>query len=274
MLRIADLVFNYNGLPILKGVAADMPKASLTAIAGPNGAGKTTLLKCIARVLRPCRGTVMIENRNTVDLSRRELSRRIGYVPQNIPLRFPVTVFETILTGRRPHMAWRPAENDLQRTAQIIREMNLDHLAMREMNRLSGGQAQKVMIARALAQEPDYLLLDEPTSNLDLHHQLEVLELVAALAADKGVGVLMAVHDLNLAARFAHAILMMQAGRIVCRGTPLEVITPQTIRDIYGVEAMVRRDNGYPHIQPLRCVTVDPGIDGLAEDKPTCEVSK
>ncbi len=274
MLRIADLVFNYNGSPILKGVAAEVPKGSMTAVAGPNGAGKTTLLKCIARILKPCHGAVMIEARNAVDISRKELSRRIGYVPQNTPLRFPMTVFETILTGRRPHMAWRPAENDLQRTAQIIREMNLDDLAMREMNRLSGGQAQKVMIARALAQEPDYLLLDEPTSSLDLHHQLEVLELVAALVADKGVGVLMAVHDLNLAARFVHTILMMQGGCIVCRGTPLEVITPQTIRHIYGVEAAVRRDNGCPHIQPLRCVAAGPAVAGLAEDKSTCEVSR
>lgn len=274
MLRIADLVFNYNGSPILKGVAAEVARGSMTAIAGPNGAGKTTLLKCIARVLKPCRGAVMIEARNAVDISRKELSRRIGYVPQNTPLRFPMTVFETILTGRRPHMTWRPSGNDLQRTAQIIREMNLGQLAMREMNRLSGGQAQKVMIARALAQEPDYLLLDEPTSSLDLHHQLDVLELVAALVAERGVGVLMAMHDLNLAARFAHTIFMMQGGRIVCQGTPLEVITPQTIRDIYGVEAVVRRDNGYPHIQPLRCVALDPGIDGLAQDKPTCEVSR
>jgi iron complex transport system ATP-binding protein len=274
MLRIADLVFNYNGSSILQGVAAEVPKGNLTAVAGPNGTGKTTLLKCIARVLRPCRGAVMVEERNTNDISRRELSRRIGYVPQNTPLRFPMTVFETILTGRRPHMAWRPAESDLQRTAEVIREMNLDHLAMREMNRLSGGQAQKVMIARALAQEPDYLLLDEPTSSLDLHHQLEVLELVAALVAQKGVGVLMAMHDLNLAARFAHTIFMMQGGRIVCRGTPLEVITPQNIRRIYGVEAAVRRDNGYPHIQPLRCVAADPGTDGLAQDQPTCEVSR
>lgn len=254
MLQVLDLVFNYNGSPILKGIGAGVPKGRMVTIVGPNGAGKTTLLKCIARILKPAGGTVLIENQDAGGMSRKELARRLGYVPQSMPLRFPMTVFETVLTGRSPHMAWRPSEKDLQRTAQIIKEMNLDDLAMREMDRLSGGQAQKVILARALAQEPDYLLLDEPTSSLDLHHQLEVLELVSGLVKTKGVGALMAMHDLNLAARFSHTILMMQKGGIFCQGTPLEVITPENIRAVYRVESVVRQDNGYPHVQPLRCI--------------------
>jgi iron complex transport system ATP-binding protein len=254
MLAVSGLSFNYNGRPILKGVTGEVSAGRLTAVAGPNGAGKTTLLKCVARILRPTGGRVTIGEHDAGDFSRKELSRRIGYVPQHMPLRFPMTVFETILAGRRPHMAWRPTDKDLLRTAHIIREMNLDDVAMQEMDRLSGGQAQKVMIARALAQEADYLLLDEPTSSLDLYHQLEVMELVTTLVKNNGMGALMAMHDLNLAARFADTILMMQDGSIICRGTPSEVITPVTIRTVYGVEAVVRHDNGYPNVQPLRCM--------------------
>ncbi len=253
LLRVSDLVFNYNGTSVLRGIGVSLDKGRMVSIVGPNGAGKTTLLKCIARFLKPARGAVRIENQDIRDMPRKELSRRLGYVPQSMPLRFPMTVFETVLTGRRPYMSWRPAEKDLQRTAQIIREMNLEELAMRDMDRLSGGQAQKVMLARALAQDQDYLLLDEPTSSLDLYHQLEVLELVAILVKDKGVGVLMAMHDLNLAARFSHTVLMMKRGEIVCQGSPSEVITSENIRAVYGVEALVRQDNGYPHVQPLCC---------------------
>lgn len=254
MLAVSGLSFNYNGRPILKGVTVEVSTGKLTAVAGPNGAGKTTLLKCVARILRPTCGRVTIGEHDAGDLSRKELSRRIGYVPQHMPLRFPMTVFEAILAGRRPHMAWRPTDKDLQQTARIIQEMNLDDLAMQEMDRLSGGQAQKVMIARALAQEADFLLLDEPTSSLDLYHQLEVLELVTTLVKKNGMGALMAMHDLNLAARYADTILIMQDGGIVCEGTPDEVITPVTIRTVYGVEAVVRHDNGYPNVQPLRCM--------------------
>lgn len=254
MLQVSDLAFSYNGAPILKGIGANVKKGCVVTIVGPNGVGKTTLLKCIARILKPSEGAVRIENQNAGGMSRKQLARWVGYVPQSTPSGFSMTVFETILAGRRPHMAWRPAEKDLQRTAQIIKEMKLDDLAMREMGGLSGGQAQKVMLARALAQESDYLLLDEPTSSLDLHHQLDVLEMVTALVKTKGVGVLMAMHDLNLAARFSHTILMMHAGGIFCQGMPSEVITPGNIRTVYGVEAVVRQDNGYPHVQPLRCV--------------------
>lgn len=254
MLQVSDLDFSYNGAPIFEGIGANVKKGCVVTIVGPNGVGKTTLLKCIARILKPSGGAVRIENQNAGGMSRKELARQVGYVPQSTPSGFSMTVFETILAGRRPHMAWRPAEKDLQRTAQIIKEMKLDDFAMREMDSLSGGQAQKVMLARALAQEPDYLLLDEPTSSLDLHHQLDVLEMVAVLVKSKGVGVLMAMHDLNLAARFSHTILMMHRGGIFCQGIPSEVITPGNIRTVYGVEAVVRQDNGYPHVQPLRCV--------------------
>jgi iron complex transport system ATP-binding protein len=187
-------------------------------------------------------------------MSRRELAKYLGYVPQNMLVKFPMTVFEMVLTGRKPYLTWRPSEQDLRITANILHEMGIEDLAMRDVEQLSGGQAQKVLLARALAQEPEYLLLDEPTSNLDLRHQLEVLNMITALVKRKGIGAMMAMHDLNLAARFSDTILMLKEGKIFSMGTPSEVITPKNIREVYGVEVVVRRDNGYPHIEALNCV--------------------
>jgi len=253
MLRVMDLFFDYSGTRVLESIGADLEKGRVLSIVGPNGAGKTTLLKCIARILRPSGGTVLIEDRDIFSLSRRELAKRLGYVPQHIPARLPMTVFDTVLAGRRPHTAWRPSREDVERTAEIIEEMNLAELAMRDMDRLSGGQAQKVLLARALAQETSYLLLDEPTSSLDLRHQLEMLELIAALVKSRRIGVMMAMHDLNLAARFSDTIMMLHRGRIFCTGTPTETVTPANIDKVYGVEARVSLDSGHLHVQPLRC---------------------
>ena len=258
MLAVADLSFNYNAERVLDGVGACVEKGSILGIVGPNGAGKTTLLKCIARILRPETGSILMEGRNTFRMPRRELAKHLGYVPQNMPVRFPMKVFETVLTGRRPYLAWRPSAKDLEKTAEIIEEMNLADLAMRDMDQLSGGQAQKVILARALAQEPDYLLLDEPTSSLDLRHQLEVLEAVSALVKSKGMGAMMAMHDLNLAARFSEKVMMLHRGKMFCSGIPPEVMTPENIAEVYGVEAAVRLESGYLHIQPLRCADPPP----------------
>jgi iron complex transport system ATP-binding protein len=191
-------------------------------------------------------------------MSRRELAKHLGYVPQSMPARFPATVFETVLAGRRPYIAWRPSRDDLERTAKIIEEMNLADLAMRDMDQLSGGQAQKVLLSRALAQGTRYLLLDEPTSNLDLRHQLEMLEVIITPAKRKGIGVLMAMHDLNLSARFSDNIMMLHQGKVFCSGKPSEVMTTENINEVYRVEAAVRRENGYLQIQPLRCADLPP----------------
>jgi iron complex transport system ATP-binding protein len=253
MLKVTGLYFNYNGAQVLEGIGANVAKGRVLSIVGPNGAGKSTLLKCIAQILKPAAGTVVIDGGDTAGMPRRELAKHLGYVPQGMPAGFPATVFETVLAGRRPYIAWRPSRDDLERTAKTIDEMNLVDLAMRDMDQISGGQAQKVLLARALAQDTRYLLLDEPTSNLDLRHQLEMLELIITLAKRKDMGVLMAMHDLNLSARFSDTILMLHQGRIFCSGTASDVMTPENIREVYGVEAAVRQENGYLQIQPLRC---------------------
>jgi len=254
MLHIIDLFFNYGSMRVLEGIEAKVEGSRILSIVGPNGAGKTTLLKCILRILKPVRGSILIEERDTAYMSRKKLAKSLGYVPQNMTAKFPMTVFEMVLTGRKPYLSWRPSEHDLRITANILHEMDIEDLAMRDMEQLSGGQAQKVLLARALAQEPEYLLLDEPTSNLDLRHQLEVLDMITTLVKSKGIGAMMAMHDLNLAARFSDTILMLKEGKVFSIGTPFEVITPKTIREVYGVEVVVRKDNGYPHIQALHCV--------------------
>jgi iron complex transport system ATP-binding protein len=254
MLQIIDLFFNYGSSKILERIEASVEERRILGVVGPNGAGKTTLLKCIVRILKPAQGSILIEDRDTTRMPRRELARSLGYVPQNLPVKFPMTVFEMVLAGRKPYLSWRPSEKDLRITANILHEMEIEDLAMRDVEQLSGGQAQKVLLARALAQEPKYLLLDEPTSNLDLRHQLEVLGMIITLVKSKGIGAMMAMHDLNLAARFSDTILMLKEGKVFSMGTPSEVITPKNIREVYGVEVVVRRDNGYPHIQALHCV--------------------
>nr|WP_321468487.1 ABC transporter ATP-binding protein [uncultured Desulfobulbus sp.] len=253
MLEVTDLSFAYQGNSILDAVHLQVKRPGILSLVGPNGTGKTTLLKCIAGILRTCEGSVCIDGTDVRALSRRELARRIGYVPQNISARFPLTVFESVLAGRRPHMAWRPSRIDLERVAAIIAEMELCSLAMREMTSLSGGQVQRVLLARALAQDSAYLLLDEPTSNLDLRHQLEMLEMIAKLTSQKSLGVIMAMHDLNLAARFSETIIMVHQGKIHCSGSPSEVMTPENIADVYGVEVDVRCINAHLQIQALRC---------------------
>lgn len=254
MLKVMDLFFRYNGAPVLRGIELSVEKGRILSIVGPNGAGKTTLLKCITRILRPVKGAVLLDRMDTTRMPRKELAKYLGYVSQRVPIKFPVSVFDAVLFGRRPFISWRPSQKDLERTAEIIEEMNLTDLAMRDINEISGGQQQKVLLARALAQDTPYLLLDEPTGSLDLRHQLEILEKIAALAKDKGTGVLMAMHDLNLAARFSDRIVMLHRGAIFCSGTPQDVMRKENIAKVYGVEAAIRRGNGYLVVQPLRCI--------------------
>ncbi|MDP3028891.1 MAG: ABC transporter ATP-binding protein [Deltaproteobacteria bacterium] len=252
MLSINGLDFRYKNISALEDVGIELNKGEVLSIVGPNGAGKTTLLKCILGIVKPDKGTVLIDGRDASRMKRLNLAKCISYVPQASPSKFPISVFDVVLMGRRPYIVWKPSKKDLEVVADLLKSMGLEDVALRDFDQLSGGQKQKVLLARAFAQNTDYLLLDEPTSNLDLKHQMEVMEMISSMVKKKEAAAILAIHDLNLASRFSDTIIMLNAGKIVCTGKPLQVMTANNIRSVYGVEAMINTDNGYPYVLPVR----------------------
>lgn len=255
MLQVHDLAFGYEAQNIFQDISFELPKGKIVCIAGPNGTGKTTLMKCIAGVFKPRAGHVTIDGVDTRTIECRRLATLLGYAAQNAATKFPATVFEVVLAGRRPYMGWRPAQKDLQLAAEKLEQLDLEHLAMRDMAGLSGGQAQKVMLARALAQETPYLILDEPTSNLDIRHQLDMLETISELVRTRHMGILLIIHDLNLAARYCDTIIMLHQGSVYCRGSAEEVLTPKTMAEVYGVQANLLHNNGQLHIHVMHTLS-------------------
>ena len=253
-LIVKDLQFGYNSRTILNGISLELRPKEMLGVIGPNGSGKSTLIQCIDGLLRPETGSILLDGKELKDISRKELARKVGYVPQTTSRSFfPSTVIDTVLMGKRPHLGWRSSNQDVKNVIQVLRLIGLEDLAMRDINELSGGQQQKVLIARALAQEPAMLLLDEPTSNLDIKHQLEVVEIIREKVMEKSISAIMAVHDLNLAAKYTDRIVMMKDGKVFATGTPESVLTTENIRAVYGVVAEVIKNNGNsPHIVPVR----------------------
>ena len=250
-LNVKNVAFKYASTPVLEDICMEVAPSEVISICGPNGAGKSTLLRCINRILEPTKGSILLDGLEIRSMSMSETARHIGYVPQANSNVFPLTVFDMVLMGRRPHLGWRGSDVDIEKVVEVLRLMKLEDLAMRDHNELSGGQRQKVLIARALAQEPEVLLLDEPTSNLDIKHQLEVMEIVRGLVAKKKISVIMAVHDLNLASRYSDKVILMMNGRVVNAGRG--VLTPENIRKVYEVEVEVINNNaGGPYIVPIK----------------------
>jgi iron complex transport system ATP-binding protein len=253
-LKVKDVEFSYASVPILKDICIELAKSEMLGVVGPNGAGKSTLLRCIDRILEPQRGSILLDEREIKKMSMLELAKKLGYIPQSTSQVFPATVFDTVLLGRRPHVGWRSGEKDMKNVLKTLQMLKIEKFAMRDINELSGGQQQKVFIARALTQEPDVLLLDEPTSNLDIRHQLEVMDIIKNIVREEELSAIMAIHDLNLASRYADRIIMMNSGKIFAAGDPVSVLTPDNIKWVYGVEAEVNNNNGRPYIVPIRAV--------------------
>jgi iron complex transport system ATP-binding protein len=238
-LEMRDVSFSYKNKPVLKDISLRVDEGELLGIVGPNGSGKTTLLKCINMILKP-EGQVFLSDIDVKKMRQNEIAKVFGYVPQAIYHHsFPATVFDVVLLGRRPYLGWSVSSKDIKIVSEILSMLKLDELAMRNFNELSGGERQKVLIARALAQEPKILLLDEPTSNLDLKHQLEIMELVKRLAIERRLIVILVSHDLNLAARYCDRLVLLNSGRMYAVGKPHKVLTCENIRKIYGIEAEV-----------------------------------
>jgi len=250
-ITIKSLTFGYNGSMILDGLNLVVEDSEVLGLVGPNGSGKTTLIKCMDKILKP-KGSILIDGRDIDTVSRTDLAKRLGYVPQSSSTPLATTVFDTVLMGRRPHISWRVSDSDLDKVADILGLLHLENLAMRDFSQLSGGQKQKVLIARALAQEPEVLLLDEPTSSLDMKHQLEVMETISSLVKEKKISAVMALHDLNLASMFVDKLAILKGGKIYAAGEPIDLLNAKNIRDVYGVEAVVMNNLDRPYIVPLR----------------------
>ncbi|MBN2404070.1 MAG: ABC transporter ATP-binding protein [Coriobacteriia bacterium] len=249
ILRVDGMRFGYASTPVLSGVGFAVAPGEFMAVLGNNGAGKSTLLKCINRILRPNDGAVLLDDADTKRLGRVELARQVGYVPQRMESS-RMTVYDTVLLGRRPHIEWDAGRRDYEVTERVIDQLGLGHIALRTIDELSGGELQKTAIARALAQEPRVLLLDEPTSSLDLRNQLDVLGTVRRVTREHGVAVVAVMHDLNLALRFADRFCFLSEGVVHACGGP-EVVTPHVVSAVYGVDVAVTSVNDVAVVVPL-----------------------
>jgi iron complex transport system ATP-binding protein len=241
-IEVRGLVFSYGERTVLNGVSLCVERGEMVAILGPNGSGKTTLLKVLSGVLRGS-GEVKLGGKDTRTYERRALSRLLAVVPQESPMVFPYTVSEIVLMGRASFhspLAFE-GEEDLSVARRSMEQTDTWSLADRYLHELSGGEKQRVMIARALAQKPQLMLLDEPAAFLDLKHQVQILDLLRRLNREAGLTILAALHDLNLAALYFNRIVMLSGGSIYRDGTPLKVLTEKTIEEVYEIRVEVRK---------------------------------
>jgi iron complex transport system ATP-binding protein len=256
LLSASEVSFDYGSTFTLRNVSVSIPRGSLTGLLGPNGCGKTTLLKILSGVLRPSHGEVMLERRPLSSRSRREIARHLAVVPQETHPAFDYTALEMVLMGRHPHLGAFQLEgpSDMAIAREWMLATGTAHLADRSYMTLSGGEKQRVIIASALAQAADVLLLDEPTASLDLGYQLEVATLLGGLNRERGVTMVLATHDLNLAASLCDHLVLMRAGRVLAQGPPAEVLTAPLVQQLYDVEADVRFHEGAGHltVTPMR----------------------
>lgn len=254
-IAVDHLSFSYGKTPVLHDIClAPFRAGEIVGLIGPNAAGKSTFFKCLAG-LQSGQGDVRLDGRSIRQLNASELSRRIAYMPQDNLSTATMTVFEAVLLARQFNASWRVSEDDLNAVQAMLWELGIDHLALRHLNELSGGQRQMVSIGQALVRNPEAIILDEPTNNLDLQHQLELLDLVRHVTEERQLISIVALHDLNLAARFTDRIILFGNGRVEAAGPAEEVITEVMLHDTYGVHATIAHDVfGVPMVTPLASV--------------------
>jgi iron complex transport system ATP-binding protein len=244
MIELHSVSLGYNGRSVVQDVSMRALPGRMLALVGPNGSGKSTLIKGMTRVVDLSSGRITIDDRDIMTIRQEELARLVATVPQTPVLPAAFTSFEVVLMGRTPHLGLLRYEGkkDLAIAWQAMEATHTDGFAQRRVGELSGGERQRLVIARALTQQPKGILLDEPTANLDINHQVEILNLVKSLCLDRGLTVIIALHDLNLAAQYCDWMIMLNGGRVYAEGTPSDILTAATIKEVYGAEVHV-----YPH---------------------------
>lgn len=248
-LQVNNISFSYkNGFPALKNISFLSQAGDMLAIVGQNGSGKSTLLKCLNRILKINTGSIRLGETPLHSLSPEQLARIIAYIPQTEEYITDLSVFDTVLLGRKPHIRYTPTPQDLETVSRLLTRLELETIAMRPLSTLSGGQRQRVFIARALAQQPQILLLDEPIANLDINHQMKVLKLLQQLA-DGGMNILLTIHDINMAARFCNNVLMLKQGELFAAGRQ-SAYTPENIQNLYDIQVDIIRHNDHICIIP------------------------
>lgn len=243
MISLSNIYFSYGASDVLRGVSMNVGSGEIVGVLGPNGAGKSTLIKLMAGLIKAQNGDVIIDGRQIDAIPARELARHMAVVPQQNIVPFAFTSFQIVLMGRSPHISFLGFESarDIEIAREAMRQTDCLGFAARDINELSGGERQRVFLARAVAQGPKILLLDEPTTFLDIRHQIELNRQLKILNRD-GVTIISAMHDLNMASIFCDRIVMLKEGRVFCDGHPNEVMTSENIRFVFSAEVVVTRD--------------------------------
>ena len=254
LLSAENLTCGYGKEPVVRGVTFDLHAGDFLGVVGPNGCGKSTLIRGLTGILRATSGRAALQGQNVRTLSRRAIARRIAVIPQDTLPLFGFSVVEMVLMGRNPHLGrlQRTGEHDLSLVHEALRQTDLYALRHRKVTELSGGERQRAVIARALAQQPALLLLDEPDSHLDIGHQIQLFDLLDSLNRTRELALLCVSHNINLGCSYCHRLMLMQEGRVVATGPPKDIVTPKSIRDLYGVDAVVQTSpvNGSPLVIP------------------------
>jgi iron complex transport system ATP-binding protein len=249
ILEVDGMEFGYRSISVLRNIKFSLGRSETLSILGPNGVGKTTLLKCINRIIHARSGTVMVEDEDVASMSRTEMARKMGYVPQRGEVS-RITVFDAVLLGRRPYIKWDVTKEDIEIANQAVEELGLSSMSLRYIDEISGGEYQKVQIARALVQQPKVLLLDEPTSALDLCNQHVMMKKMVDLVKRNGLTAVMTMHDLNLALRYSDRFILLKDGTVYAAGGR-EIMTPANIEAVYGLPVLVQSIEGLPVVVPV-----------------------
>lgn len=255
-IKIQNLGWKFGDRQILTDINLTIKKGYFYSIIGPNGSGKTTLLRNIAKSLEPKPDSVFIDNIDVTKLNSRNIAKRLSVVPQNTNIEFEFTVTDIVLMGRSPYIGRFESESsqDIKIAERAMRSTNTWHLRDKRITEISGGERQRVIVARALAQDTGIMLLDEPVSQLDIHHQIELMETIQTLIKDRDITAVSVMHDLNLAAQYSDYIILMSEGEIVCQGTPHDVITEENIKRVYKLDSYIMNNpvTGKPYIMHVR----------------------